>query len=161
MKKDFKPTILFATDHAGFEMKNQLVEYVKSLGYETEDMGAHELDPQDDYPTIMAPVGFAMAADPIKRRAVVLGGSGQGEATVMNRFPGVRATVYYGKDLEIVRLGRQHNDANVLSLGARFLTLDEAKEAVKIWLETAFAGDRGNPEDERHVRRVAMIDQIE
>ena len=166
MKKDFKPTILFATDHAGFELKNQLVEYVKGLGYPTEDMGAAAFDPNDDYPPIMAPVGFAIAADPVKRRAVILGGSGQGEAIVTNRFPGVRAVVYYGGNLEIPKLARQHNDANVLSLGARFLKLEEAKEAVKVWLETPFDGDedsveRGVKNGDRHARRVEMIDQIE
>jgi len=163
MKKDFKPTILFAADHAGFELKGQLLAFVQSLGYETEDMGAKTFDPNDDYPLIMAPVGFAIAADPVKRRAIILGGSGQGEAMVANRFPGVRATVYYGKDLEIIRLSRQHNDANVLSLGARFLTLDEAKEAVKLWLDTPFVGDGPDAEkdNERHARRVEMIDQIE
>ena len=152
MKKDFKLTILFATDHAGFELKNQLVEYVKGLGYPTEDMGAHTFDANDDYPPIMAPVGLKIAENPEKYRAVILGGSGQGEAIVANRFPGVRAVVYYGGNLEIPKLAREHNDANVLSLGARFLSIDEAKEAVKVWLETGF-----NNED-RHTRRISKID---
>lgn len=163
MKKDFKPTILLAADHAGFELKGQLLEFVKGLGYETEDMGAHAFDANDDYPPIMAPVGFAIAADPIKRKAIVIGGSGQGEAMVTNRFPGVRATVYYGKDLEIIRLSRKHNNANILSLGARFLTVDEAKEAVKLWLDTPFVGEGSDAEkeSERHARRIEQIDQIE
>jgi len=152
MKKDSKPTILFATDHAGFEMKNQLLEYVKELGYETEDMGAHTFDTNDDYPGFMAPVGFKVSSDPEKYKAIILGGSGQGEAIVTNRFPGVRAVVYYGGNLEIITLSREHNDANVLSLGARFLTLDAAKEAVKLWLETTFSGE------ERHARRISKID---
>ncbi len=163
MKKDFKPTILFAADHAGFELKGQLLEFVRGLGYETEDMGAHAFDANDDYPPIMAPVGLAIAADPIRRKAIVIGGSGQGEAMVTNRFPGVRATVYYGKDLEIIRLSRKHNDANILSLGARFLTVDEAKEAVKLWLDTPFVGEGTDveKESERHARRIEQIDQIE
>ncbi len=152
MKKDFKPTILFATDHAGFELKNQLVEFVKELGYETEDMGAHIFDANDDYPGIMAPTGFKVGSNPEKYKAIILGGSGQGEAIVVNRFPGVRAVVYYGGNLEIIKLSREHNDANILSLGARFLAADEAKEAVKIWLETSFSGE------ERHTRRITKID---
>ena len=154
MKKDLKPTILFATDHAGFELKNQLVGYVQTLGYQTEDMGAHTFDANDDYPGIMAPVGFKVGSSPEQYRAIILGGSGQGEAMVVNRFPGVRAVVYYGGKMEIITLSRQHNDANILSIGARFLTVDEAKEAVKLWLDTAFS------HEERHARRIEHIDQI-
>ncbi|MEN9613958.1 MAG: hypothetical protein RLZZ347_265 [Candidatus Parcubacteria bacterium] len=154
MKKDFKPRILFATDHAGFELKNQLLAFVKELGYETEDMGAYTFDANDDYPGIMAPVGFAVGSNPEKCKAIILGGSGQGEAIVANRFPGVRAVVYYGGNLEIIKLSREHNDANILSLGARFLTVDEAKEVVRLWLETAFSGE------ERHIRRLEQIDHI-
>lgn len=146
--------ILFATDHAGFELKNVLVEYVKTLGFGVEDMGAHTFDADDDYPGIMAPIGFKVGSNPEKYKAIILGGSGQGEAIVANRFPGVRAVVYYGKNLEIIKLSRQHNDANILSLGARFLTSDEAKEAVKLWLETPFS------DEERHTRRINQIDQI-
>ena len=146
--------IYFGADHAGFELKNVLVEYVKSLGFEVEDMGAHPLDANDDYTGIMAPVGFKVGSDPEKYRAIILGGSGQGEAIVVNRFPGVRAVVYYGGNLEIIKLSRGHNDANILSLGARFLTSDEAKEAVKLWLETPFS------REERHSRRIEQIDQI-
>ena len=149
-----KPTILFAADHAGFELKDQLLTFVKDLGYVTEDFGAHTLDLDDDYPGIMAPVGFKIGSNPEKYKAIILGGSGQGEAIVANRFPGVRAVVYYGGNLEIIKLSREHNDANILSLGARFLTSDEAKEAVKLWLETPFSGE------ERHVRRIEQIDSI-
>ena len=85
-------------------------------------------------------------------KAIILGGSGQGEDMVANKFEGVRAAEYYGGNLEIVKLSREHNDANVLSLGARFLSLEEAKEAVKLWLETPFSNE------ERHARRISEIE---
>jgi ribose 5-phosphate isomerase B len=146
--------IYFATDHAGFELKNVLVEYVKTLGFEVEDCGAKSLDKEDDYPDFITLAAKAVSSDPVNSKAIVLGGSGQGEDIVSNRFPGVRAVVYYGGNLEIIKLSRQHNDANILSLGARFLTLDEAKEAVKLWLETPFSGE------ERHLRRIQKIDAV-
>ncbi len=144
--------IYFATDHAGFELKNILVEYVKTLGFDVEDCGAKSFDKEDDYPDFIKLAAKAVSSDPVNSKAIVLGGSGQGEAIVSNRFPGVRAVVYYGKNLEIIKLSREHNDANVLSLGARFLTDDEAKEAVKLWLDTPFS------HEERHARRIYKID---
>ncbi len=146
--------ILFATDHAGFELKQILVSFVQSLGHEVEDMGATAFDAQDDFPVYIAPLAMKIAEKPDKYLGIILGGSGEGEAMVANRFPEVRATVYYGGNLEIVRLGKEHNDANVLSLGARFLNETQAKEAVQIWLQTPFSGD------ERHERRIQMIDSI-
>lgn len=147
-------TILLASDHAGFSLKNTLRDFLKEKGYEVEDMGAHELVEGDDYPEIMVPVAIRVSEKPEKIRAIILGGSGQGEAMTANRFPGVRATVYYGGNLDIVKLGREHNDSNILSLGARFVNEAEAKEAVVLWLETAFS------EDERHIRRIEMLDAI-
>lgn len=144
--------IYFASDHAGFEMKNELLEFVKELGYETEDCGAYELNPEDDYPKFVKKAAQAVSGAPQAARAIVLGGSGQGEDMVADKFPGVRSAVYYGGNLEIVKLSREHNDANVLSLGARLLSLDEAKEAVKLWLQTPFSGD------ERHKRRIGEIE---
>lgn len=145
--------IIFAADHAGFELKNILLDHVRDeLGYEVEDCGAYELDPADDYPAFMKKAAAAVAEKTSERKAVILGGSGEGEAMAANRYTGVRAAVYYGGRLEIVRLSREHNDANVLSLGARFIDHDEAKEAVKMWLETPFS------EDERHMRRIKAID---
>jgi ribose 5-phosphate isomerase B len=147
--------VVFASDHAGFELKEKLKVHVAELGFEVEDKGAHEYRETDDYPDFVGAAARAVAADPENTRAIVLGGSGQGEAMVANRVPGVRAAVYYGGAQEIIPLSRQHNDANVLSLGARFLTEEEAKETVKIWLNTGFS------EDERHVRRIGKIDHGE
>lgn len=147
-----QPTIYFAADHAGFELKNTLLAYVRDeLGYAVEDCGAHELDPEDDYPPIIADAAQAVSNDPVGTRAIILGGSGQGEAITANRHANVRAAVYYGGNLEIVALSREHNDANILSLGTRFLTEDEAKAAVALWLATPFSNEP------RHQRRNALL----
>ncbi|MDP6388088.1 MAG: RpiB/LacA/LacB family sugar-phosphate isomerase [Candidatus Pacebacteria bacterium] len=154
--------ILFATDHAGFELKEILIPFVRSLGYEVEDYGAYEYDENDDYPDSISKAANEISKDPDNLKAIILGGSGQGEAIVANRYPNVRAIVFNGQceasegmkvPNEIV-ISRQHNDANIISLGARFLNKEAAKEAVKLWLETLFSGE------ERHVRRIAKIKEI-
>ncbi len=132
-----EPTIYFATDHAGFKLKNALVPFVRDeLGYEVIDCGADVYDESDDYTDFIAKAARAVSSDAKNAKAIILGGSGQGEAMLANRFHDVRAVVYYGGNEEIITLSRQHNDANVLSLGARFLDTDEAKHAVSLWLET-------------------------
>tara|TARA_Y100000310_G_scaffold262880_1_gene272716 strand:- start:279 stop:710 length:432 start_codon:yes stop_codon:yes gene_type:complete len=142
--------IYLASDHAGFLLKEKIKEWLKEWSQEFVDCGADSLNPDDDYPDFVSlAVGKMGEGD----KAIILGGSGQGEAIVANRVKGVRAAVYYGGDLEIIKLSREHNDANVLSLGARFLDDDEAKEAVELWLETSFSGD------ERHKRRIKKIDE--
>ncbi len=146
--------IFFASDHAGFEMKSSLIEFVKELGFEVEDCGAYELNQEDDYPEFIKKAAQKVSDDPENCKGIILGGSGEGEAMVANRFPNIRASVYYGGPKEIVILSREHNDANVLSLGARFLSLNEAKEAVKLWLETEFYGE------ERHERRISEIENL-
>ncbi len=142
-------TIYLAADHAGFALKNNVAEFLRrSLSeYEVKDLGAHRLIDDDDYPDFIRLAAEAVAANP-GSRAIVFGGSGQGEAMVANRYKGVRAVVYYGGPLEIVKLSREHNDANVLSIGARFVKEDEALAAIKLWLETPFS------REERHVRRI-------
>ena len=151
--------VYFASDHAGFDLKNELVAFVRDeLHLEVQDCGAFENDPQDDYPELISAGANPVSADAaagIESVAIVLGGSGTGEAIVANKFASVRAAVYYGGPDDIVRLSREHNDANVLSLGARFLSSDEAKHAVSLWLSTPFSGD------ERHVRRIAQIQKME
>jgi ribose 5-phosphate isomerase B len=145
-------TVYVASDHAGFELKNHLADYVKSLGFTVVDKGPFSLDPQDDYPDYVRLVAEEVLRDPDATRGIILGGSGQGEAMVVNRYKGIRATVYYGGTEEIIRLSREHNNANILSLGARFLNQPEAESAVKMWLELPFS------KDERHVRRIEKID---
>jgi ribose 5-phosphate isomerase B len=142
--------VYFASDHAGFPMKGELAAFVASLGYEVEDVGPFILDEGDDYPDFIAPCAKKVA-DTADSFGIILGGSGQGEAMAANRIKGVRASVFYGGSLELVRLAREHNDANVLSLGARFLSVDEATEAVRLFLFTSFSGE------ESHARRLAKF----
>lgn len=148
--------VYFASDHAGFALKNALIEHVRTLGYEVEDIGAFALNPEDDYPDFITPCAQKVAEENPRGEAarafgIIIGGSGQGEAMCANRVKGIRAAVLYHFLPEIIQLAREHNDANILSLGARFLSVDEAREAVKIFLETPFSGD------ERHIRRLAKF----
>jgi len=146
--------ILIASDHAGFDLKKILVEYLRDTDHEVRDMGPEKYDPEDDYPDYISLVAREMEAHPSTARGIVIGGSGQGEAMCANKFYGIRAAVYYGGNTDIVRLSRAHNDANVLSLGARFLSPDDARKAVKLWLDTPFSGD------ERHKRRIGKLFNI-
>ena len=149
--------IYLGTDHAGFELKEKIKVWLAEWGYTYQDMGALKFDPDDDYPVYISAAARKVAEDPIDARGIVLGGSGQGEAMVANRFPGVRAAVYYGdgKAADIPKLSREHNDANVLSLGARFLSDDDAKAAIQLWLVTPFS------DEERHKRRIQMIEELD
>ena len=149
--------VYFAADHGGFVLKNMLVDYARSLGAEVEDCGAYELDPADDYPMIIARAAEKLSKDASvgkESRAIILGRSGQGEAMVANRFPGVRCALYYGAHPEVIAQARAHNDANALSLGADVVSADEAKEAIRAFLEAPFSGE------ERHARRNAAIDHV-
>ena len=114
--------IYLGADHAGFALKEELKQYLLGLAMEVEDLGAFELNPTDDYPDFIVPVAKKVAESPDQNRGVVFGGSGQGEAIAANKIKGVRAAVYYGGPLNIVELSRKHNNANVLALGARFLS---------------------------------------
>ncbi len=142
--------LYIGADHAGFELKEGLKPYLEELGHVVKDYGVSEPDSQDDYPDFIDPVAAMVSVEP-ESFGIVIGGSGQGEAMAANRMKGVRAAVYYGGNEEIIALSREHNNANVLSLGARFITLAEAKKAVKLWLETKFS------EDERHIRRLSKF----
>ena len=145
--------IYFASDHAGFSLKNELVAYLRDeKGLDVVDCGADVYDEKDDFTDFIPKAVKFVSEDPENAKAIILGGSGEGEAMVANRFKGVRATVYYGGENKILELSREHNDANILSLGARFLAVDEAKEAVDIWLTHSFSGE------ERHSRRNKAID---
>ncbi|PIT92986.1 MAG: ribose-5-phosphate isomerase [Candidatus Harrisonbacteria bacterium CG10_big_fil_rev_8_21_14_0_10_38_8] len=139
--------IYLATDHAGFELKNEVKKYLITEGYQVVDLGAEVFNEKDDYPKYISLAAKAVSKEQ-DSRAVVFGGSGQGEAMVANREKGVRATTYYSPNLEIISLSREHNNANILSIGARFINEEQAKQAVKLWLETEFSSE------ERHIRRI-------
>lgn len=143
-------TIYLASDHAGFDLKEALIPYLRERGYTVEDIGPPTLDPQDDYPDYILPMAARVAGD-TGSLGIALGGSGQGEAMVANRVKGARAAVYYGGKDEILKLSREHNNANILSMGARFVSAEEAKQALEVWLATPFSND------ERHVRRIAKL----
>ena len=147
--------ILLAADHAGFDLKNKVKEFLMSEGFTVEDMGAHVFVQDDNYPEIILPVAMRIVNDPENTKAIIFGKSGNGEAIICNRLPGVRAAVYHGKNLEIVRLSREHNNANVLSIGAGFVEFEEAREAVRLWISTSFSNDA------RHITRNNMLDAIQ
>lgn len=159
--------IYLAADHAGFRHKEALLHQLPLLGHDVEDMGAFSHDPADDYPDFIGPLARKVAEEE-GSFGIILGGSGQGEAICANRVKGVRAAVFYGKmrvtgaldaeggysedGFDSVRLPRRHNNANVLSIGARFVSPAEMDEAVSVFLSTPFA------EDERHIRRLSKLD---
>lgn len=162
--------VYLATDHAGFELKEKVKKYLVGKGYEIEDLGAYEFDPSDDYPDFISKLGEAISRNP-QDRGIVFGGSGQGEAMLANKYKGVRANLFYTPKIppkpadisgrisddpyEIIKLAREHNDANVLSIGARLLTDDEATKAIEIFLATKFTNE------ERHKRRIDKVTAIE
>lgn len=153
--------IFIGTDHAGYVLKEKLVISLEAQGYEVVDKGAFEYDEHDDYPDFVIPVAKEVSKDPENSRGIVMGATGQGEAIAANKFPNVRAMVYYGKapvvvddEADIIVRSREHNNSNILSLGARFLTEEEMMSAVDLWLKTPYSGS------ERHVRRLAKIDAI-
>lgn len=156
--------IFLASDHAGFALKESLQPFLASLGHEVVDCGALALDDADDYPDLVLPCAQKVKDTP-GSLGIIFGASGQGEAMMANRVRGIRCAVYYGpasgaqKDAEGRELGliasvREHNDANMLSLGARFITEEEAKIVVTSFLNTEFI------EGERHVRRIQKLDAV-
>ena len=142
--------IYLACDHAGFELKQFLGEHLIKDGFIVEDCGAYEMDPLDDYPDYVIPAAEKVSINP-DSRGIIMGGSGQGEAIAANRIKGIRAVVYYDGPIDIVKLSRSHNNANILSFGARFISLEKAAEAMEIWLNEPF-------EWGRHKKRIDKLD---
>jgi ribose 5-phosphate isomerase B len=147
--------IFIASDHAGYKLKETLKDFFKEMHIEYLDIGPFTYDKEDDYPDYIYPAAQKVAENPDVHRGIVIGGSGQGEAIVANKVKGIRAGLYNGGPQEIVSLTRTHNNANVLALGARFLSIEQAKEAVKRWLNTSFQGEI------RHQRRIEKISRLE
>ena len=139
--------IAIGSDHAGFQYKEKIKEFLRKLGHEVKDFGTNS-DAAVDYPVYIRPTAESVARGECER-GIVLGGSGNGEAIVANRVKGVRCALCW--NLESARLGRQHNNANVISIGERMVTLEMALEIVKVWLDTPFEGGR-------HQRRIDLID---
>lgn len=142
--------IHLATDHAGFEHKELLKGHLLANGYEVVDHGPVKLDENDDYPDFITPCARDVASSE-NDMAVIFGGSGEGEAMCANRIIGVYAVVYYGGSKEILTFSRQHNNANILSIGARFITPEESNEAVDYWLSVEFSHEK------RHIRRLSKF----
>ena len=140
------------SDHAGYRYKEEIRRFLSQAGHEVRDFGTDSEEPVD-YPVYIRPVAEAVAAGSIEggiERGIVLGGSGNGEAMAANRVRGIRCALCW--NAESARFGRQHNDANMISLGQRMMTLETALEIVRIWLETPFEGGR-------HIRRIRMLDE--
>lgn len=144
--------IFLGTDHAGFELKEAMKSYLISEGYEVEDCGALVYDQTDDYPDFIVKVAHAVASNH-GTMGVVFGKSGAGECIVANKIRGIRAVL--GFSLDNVKLSREHNDANILSLGSQFVDIDQAQKFSLLFLKTAFSGD------ERHKRRIEKIKILE
>ena len=140
--------IAIGSDHAGFQYKEAIKNYLNDLGHEVIDKGTYAESPSVDYPLFIRPVAEAVAAGAVER-GVVLGGSGNGEAMMANRIKGVRAAVCWNE--ESARLGRQHNDANIISIGERMMSKETALRLIQIWLDTPFEGGR-------HLARIQELD---
>ena len=142
-------TIVLATDHAGFELKEHVKKFLSEKGFEIKDFGAVEYDALDDYPDFIIPAAKFISEH--KLIGIIFGGSGQGEAMAANRIKGIRAAVFYDGPNDIIELSKLHNNANILSIGARFVSKQKSEEIINLWLSTDF-------EKGRHQKRVDKLD---
>ena len=142
-------TIVLATDHAGFELKEHVKKFLIKKGYDIKDFGALEYDGLDDYTDFILPAAKYISKH--KLIGIIFGGSGQGEAMAANRINGIRAAVFYNGPDEIVELSRLHNNSNILSIGARFVSNQEVEKVIELWLSTDF-------EEGRHEKRINKLD---
>lgn len=152
MRKNGTMRLHIAADHAGYDLKQHLVQHLTTAGHEVTDHGAHEIDPQDDYPAFCISAGEAVVAEP-GSLGIVIGGSGNGEQIAANKVTGVRAVLAWS--LETARLGRQHNDANVIAVGGRMHSTEEATVFVEAFVAEPFSGDG------RHQRRIDQLADYE
>ena len=142
-------TIVLATDHAGFELKEHVKKFLSEKGFEIKDFGAVEYDALDDYPDFIIPAAKFISKH--KLIGIIFGGSGQGEAMAANRIKGTRAAVFYDGPDDIIELSKLHNNANILSIGARFVSKQKSEEIINLWLSTDF-------EKGRHQKRIDKLD---
>lgn len=163
--------IYLATDHTGLELKDKVYKMLLELGYSAKDCGPFSYDKDDDYPDWIGKAAQKVSEHPDESRGIIFGGSGQGEAMVANKYKGVRCALFYSPAIatqsvniegekstdpfEMLKLTREHNGANMLSIGFRFVHEDDVMKAIKIWLETT------EPTVERHLRRIAKIKALE
>ena len=162
--------VYLATDHAGFELKNKVVEFLKKEGHDVEDCGPEVYDKDDDYPDFISIAAQKVSQNP-EEFGIVFGGSGQGEAIVANKFNNVRCALFYGPVIppiatditgktsddpyEMLRLTREHNNSNMLSIGVRFMSEEDVFNAIKLFLNSKYSGE------ERHARRIEKIKKLE
>ena len=146
--------VFLAGDHAGFTLKEIIKEHLERKNILHEDIGPKEYNSKDDYPDFVIPMCEKVAKTK-NSRGIIIAGSGQGEVIAANKVKGIRAAVIYSYDKKIIKLSRQHNDSNVLSLGARFMKEKEAIKTVELWLKTPFS------EANRHRRRIGKIERYE
>ena len=140
------------SDHAGLELKNSLVEHLKSSGHDVIDHGPHEYDALDDYPVFCIPAAQAVASEK-GSFGIVLGGSGNGEQMAANKVKGIRAALVWS--IETAKLAREHNDANVIAIGGRMHSIEVCKELIDVFLATSFSNDQ------RHIRRIGQVSNFE
>ena len=145
--------VFIGADHRGFQLKEELKKLLAELGVNFEDIGNTKFDPQDDYPDFAKKVADAVSKNPERDKGILICGSGIGVDIVANKFPSVRCAVV--TTIEMAQLARLHDNTNVISLPSDHLTENEAKQVLKVWLETPFS------REERHVRRLAKIREIE
>ena len=146
--------IFLGSDHAGFSLKEKVKKHLEKNRIECEDLGPRKFSPNDDYPDFIIPTAKKVARTR-NSLGIVFGGSGQGEAIAANKVKGIRAVVVYSPNEKIVKLSKEHNDANVLSIGARFLSEKEAIKIIDLWLKTKFSKKK------RHIRRINKIKKFE
>lgn len=163
--------VFLACDHAGFELKEKVKDFLQKGGYQVEDCGATSFNSNDDYPDFISKAAESVSKDPEGSKAIIFGGSGQAEAMVANKYKNIRCALFYAATapieaaditgrksddhFEMIRLTREHNDANILSVGARFVSEEEATIAIRLWLDSPFT------KEERHVRRLEKIKALE
>lgn len=147
--------LYIASDHAGFELKTLIKKELEKRKIRITDIGPTSYEKNDDYPDFIIPLAECVGNNPEKNKGIIIGWSGQGEAIAANKVEGVRAALYYGGTTDIIKLSRTHNNTNILSLGAGFISDKEALVAITLWLKTPFSNIA------RHKRRIKKIEHYE